>query len=171
MFLQYPSPHIFSAPYIKRCYCRSHLMSSRVRYAAVTDCTKLVKGIMLWYSPMATKMGEQRSTGSKSEDGRGCQPESVDHISLSFLKEQMDSNCTDRVIVHAARIPSPARSCGICGEQSNIRAGVLRVLRFTKPIFIQPTALYSFIILSTHAIQGVPLRKISILGGHSIGHS
>jgi hypothetical protein len=40
----------------------------------------------------------------------------------------------------AARVRSQVRSCGICGGQSGIRAGFLRVLRFPLPILIPPSA-------------------------------
>jgi hypothetical protein len=39
-----------------------------------------------------------------------------------------------------ARVQAQVRSCGICGGQSDIGAGFLRVLRFPLPIFIPPIA-------------------------------
>jgi hypothetical protein len=39
----------------------------------------------------------------------------------------------------AARVRSQVRSCGICGGQSGIGAGFLRVIRFPLPILIPPT--------------------------------
>jgi hypothetical protein len=87
----------------------------------------------------------------------------------------MNSKCMGRAIAQAvicrlstaaARIRSPVRSCVTCAEQSSIRAGVLRVLLFTMQIFIQPIALHSLIIRSTHAIQSDLGGKVNILGGH-----
>jgi hypothetical protein len=43
----------------------------------------------------------------------------------------------------AARIRTQVRSCGICGGQSGTGVGLLRVLRFTLPILIPPTAPHS----------------------------
>jgi hypothetical protein len=43
----------------------------------------------------------------------------------------------------AARVRAQVRSCGICGEQSGIGAGFLRVLRFPLPILIPQTAPHS----------------------------
>jgi hypothetical protein len=40
----------------------------------------------------------------------------------------------------AARVRSQVRSCGICGGQSGIEAGFLRVLQCPLPILIPPTA-------------------------------
>jgi hypothetical protein len=40
----------------------------------------------------------------------------------------------------AARARAQARSCGICGGQSDTGAGFLRVLRFPLSIHIPPTA-------------------------------
>jgi hypothetical protein len=40
----------------------------------------------------------------------------------------------------AARVRARVWSCGICGGQSGARAGFLRVLRFTLPIFVPPIA-------------------------------
>jgi hypothetical protein len=38
----------------------------------------------------------------------------------------------------AARVPTRVSSCGICGGQSGVGTGFLRVLRFPLPIFIPP---------------------------------
>jgi hypothetical protein len=40
----------------------------------------------------------------------------------------------------AARVRARVRSCGICGGQSGIGEGFLRVLRFPLPICIPPIA-------------------------------
>jgi hypothetical protein len=40
----------------------------------------------------------------------------------------------------AARVRSRVWSSGICGGQSGVGAGILRVLRFPLPIFIPPIA-------------------------------
>jgi hypothetical protein len=45
-----------------------------------------------------------------------------------------------RLPTAAARVRAQARSCGICGGQSCMGAGFLRVLRFPLPILIPPTA-------------------------------
>jgi hypothetical protein len=49
------------------------------------------------------------------------------------------------------------RSCGICGGQSDIGAGLLRVLRFPLPVLISPTAPHS----SSYTIRGWYNRPIS----------
>jgi hypothetical protein len=51
-----------------------------------------------------------------------------------------------RLPTAAARVRSQVRSCGICGRQSGIGAGFLRVLRFPLSILIPPTAPHSSII-------------------------
>jgi hypothetical protein len=43
----------------------------------------------------------------------------------------------------AARVRPQVRSCGICGGQSGIEAGVLRVLRFTLSILIPSASPHS----------------------------
>jgi hypothetical protein len=48
-----------------------------------------------------------------------------------------------RLPIAAARVRAQIRSCGICGGQSGIEAGFLRVLRFPRPILIPPTAPHS----------------------------
>jgi hypothetical protein len=48
-----------------------------------------------------------------------------------------------RLPTAAARVQAQARSCGICGGQSGIGAGFLRVLQFPLPILIPPTAPHS----------------------------
>jgi hypothetical protein len=48
-----------------------------------------------------------------------------------------------RLPTAVARIRSQVRSCGICGGQSGIGAGFLRVLRFPLPISIPPTTPHS----------------------------
>jgi hypothetical protein len=47
----------------------------------------------------------------------------------------------------AGRVRAQVRSCGICGGQSGIGAGFLRVLRFPLPILIPPTAPHSSTII------------------------
>jgi hypothetical protein len=43
----------------------------------------------------------------------------------------------------AGRVRAQVKSCGICGGQGGIEAGFLRVLRFSLPIPIPPTAPHS----------------------------
>jgi hypothetical protein len=51
-----------------------------------------------------------------------------------------------RLPIAAARVRAQVRSCGICGGQSDIVAGSLRVLRFPLPILILTAPHSSFII-------------------------
>jgi hypothetical protein len=48
-----------------------------------------------------------------------------------------------RLYTAAARVRAQIRSCGICGGQSGIGVGFLRVHRFSMPILIPPAAPHS----------------------------
>jgi hypothetical protein len=62
-----------------------------------------------------------------------------------------------RLPTTAARVRAQVRSCGVCGGQSGIGTGFLRVLRFPLPIPIPPTAPHS----SSSIIRGWYNRPIS----------
>jgi hypothetical protein len=76
----------------------------------------------------------------------------------NFLKRV----CADREAISrrlptaAARVRAQVMSCGICGVQSGIGAGFIRVLRFPLPTLIPPTAP-----LSSSIIRGSYNRSVS----------
>jgi hypothetical protein len=72
-------------------------------------------------------------------------------LECTQLSQEDTSKCVDRTIAQAVRcwlttsavqLLGRVRSCGICGEQSCIGAGFLRVLRFPLPL-MSPTAPHS----------------------------
>jgi hypothetical protein len=68
----------------------------------------------------------------------------IKHHTITRMGEWNGSAITQevsrRLPTAAARVRSQFRSCGIFGEQSGTGTGFLRVLRFTLPILIPPTA-------------------------------
>jgi hypothetical protein len=72
------------------------------------------------------------------------------HNVLSKLCEKViigslpDRPCHSRRLpTTVARVRAQVRSCGICGGQSDTRAGFLRVLHFPLPVLIPPTVPHS----------------------------
>jgi hypothetical protein len=71
---------------------------------------------------------------------------------MNLLNNKISNRLAGRAIAQAVSrwLPTAAAwvrarvwSCGICGGQSGIGAGFLRVLQFPLPIFIPPIALHS----------------------------
>jgi hypothetical protein len=81
----------------------------------------------------------------------------------------MDEVVSRRIFASVDRVQSQVRSCGICGVHRGTGAGFLRVGRYPLSDLFPSIAPYSSV--TTKVIQGVPGGKISILEGHSIGHS
>jgi hypothetical protein len=69
----------------------------------------------------------------------------------------MAQEVSRRLPTAAAKVRDQVRSCGICGGQSGIWAGFLRVLRFPLTILIPPTAPHS----SSSVIRGWYNRPVS----------
>jgi hypothetical protein len=86
------------------------------------------------------KLYENCSEGNSdtSEQSQGV------HTTLGRVIAQVVSR---RLHTEAARIRGRVGTCGICGRQSDTGAGFSRVLRFSLPIVIPPTASYSSFII------------------------
>jgi hypothetical protein len=68
----------------------------------------------------------------------------------------------------AVRVPAWVKSCGICGGQSGTEAGFLRVLRFTLPILITPTAPHSSFIIRGWYSRRISGRRTKWIQSHLI---
>jgi hypothetical protein len=67
-----------------------------------------------------------------------------EHMLQSLLKGCAIAQAVSRWLpAAAARVQTRVYSCRICGGESNVGAGFLRVLRFPLPIFIPPISLQS----------------------------
>jgi hypothetical protein len=89
-----------------------------------------------------------------SLSSEGCRQKKVSHAMAQAVRYQLST----AVVPVRAQV----RSCGICGEQSGIGAGFVRIIRFPLPILI-PTVSHSSGtgIIGRQIVAGVP-RGLSL---------